>query len=64
MILGKPTLQTVLKLIEDEGCPRCGDTPPIIHVNGPDEIVLECGQVLDAKRWIDSSEPKDEADDT
>lgn len=23
-------------------------------INGPDEIVLECGDVLDPTRWIDS----------
>ena len=53
LIIGKPTLQTVIDLIEDEGCPVCGESPGGIQVNGPNEIVLGCGHVLDAQAWID-----------
>jgi len=48
MILGKPTLQTVLDLIEDEGCPLCRAAPGVVQVNETDEIILGCGHVVDA----------------
>lgn len=40
--------------IDFDGCPFCGEQPDAIHVNGPDEIVLEgCGHVVDAMKWAD-----------
>lgn len=59
MILGKPTLQTVLSHLKEEGCPRCGKLPNQIQINGPDEIVLECGHVVDEKVWIDIYDGED-----
>jgi hypothetical protein len=48
-------LRPILDSIRFEGCPYCGEVPGFIHVNGPDEIVLEgCGHVVDAKVWADS----------
>jgi hypothetical protein len=56
MILGKPNLQSVLDLIDAEGCPRCGEPAGTIFVDGPSEIILEgCGHVVDVKSWIDAS---------
>lgn len=52
MILGEPTFQAILDQIEAEGCPRCGEPAGTISVNGPSEIILECGHVVDATRWI------------
>lgn len=47
-------LQPILDAIEMDGCPFCGNTPAMIHVNGPDQIVLEgCGHVVDAESWAD-----------
>ena len=54
LIIGKPTLQTVIDLIDDEGCPICSDPAGGIQVNGPNEIVLGCGHVVDAQAWIDA----------
>jgi hypothetical protein len=57
MILGKPTLQSVLDLIDAEGCPHCGEPAGTIFVDGPNEILLEgCGHVVDATGWIDEGE--------
>lgn len=53
MILGDSTLQSVIDFLQDDGCPRCGELQSAIDVNGPDEIVLECGHVIDATRWIE-----------
>lgn len=53
MILGEPDFQTVLDLLEDEGCPVCGEPAGGIEVRGPDKIVLSCGHVVDAKNWFD-----------
>jgi hypothetical protein len=56
MILGEPTLETILDLISEEGCPLCGDDPGAILVNGPSEITLNgCGHTIDAEPYIDSS---------
>lgn len=55
MILGEPTLETILDLISEEGCPRCGEDPGAILVNGPSEIILNgCGHTLDATPYINS----------
>ncbi len=58
MILGTPTLETVVEMVQEEGCPACGERPSHVSVNGPDEIVLSCGQVIDAKEWIESHSPE------
>ena len=48
-------LQPVLDAIEFDGCPRCGEEPEMISVNGPQEIILHgCDHVLDAKAWADA----------
>lgn len=48
VILGEPTFQSILDYIEEEGCPRCGELPIIININGPQEVVLDgCGHVID-----------------
>lgn len=53
---GKPTFQTLLRLIDDMGCPGSGELPSSIQVLGPDAIVLEgCGHVLDAREWADEA---------
>lgn len=53
MILGKPTFQSSLDHLEDEGCPYCGELPSTIHINGPEEIVLEsCGHVVDGTEYL------------
>lgn len=31
-----------------------------LQVNGHDEIILECGHVDDATRWIDDREPEED----
>lgn len=46
-------LRPVLDSIEFDGCPFCGERPSMINVNGPDEIALNCGHVLNAKAWAD-----------
>lgn len=48
MILGEPTLQSVIELLQDDRCPRYGELPIELQVSGPDEIVLECDHVVDA----------------
>ena len=48
-------LQPVLDAIEFDGCPRCGEEPEMISVNGPQEIILHgCGHVLDVQGWADA----------
>lgn len=38
-----------LEIGEADGCPRCGELPVTISVNGPSAIILEgCGHVVDA----------------
>lgn len=54
MILDKPTLQNVLELVQEEGCPACGELPSHVSISGPDEVRLGCGQVIDAKEWNES----------
>lgn len=49
----------MIELLQDEGCPRCGELPSGYRVNGPDEIVLECRHVVDAKAWIDEQNAQD-----
>lgn len=44
MIPGKPTLQTVVDLIEDEGCPRCGELPGWIDITAPGELFIIADQ--------------------
>lgn len=56
MILGEPTLQNILDLIETDGCPHCGGDPGAVSINGPSEIILhECGHIVDATPFIDAS---------
>lgn len=61
MILGEPNLQSVLDLIEADGCPLSGKQPGAIQFNGPDGIILECEHNLGAKAWIDSYHNHNEA---
>lgn len=44
------------------GTSYCGELPATISVNGPNEIILECGHVVDAKGWIDSHYRDDDPD--
>lgn len=54
MILGEPTFQMLIELIGEVGCPRYGELPGTIFVDGPSEIILVgCGHVVDARGWID-----------
>lgn len=46
-------IQPVLDALA-ERCPVCGEKPNSIHVLGPDAIVLDCGDVWDAKEWADA----------
>lgn len=46
-------IQPVLDALA-EGCPECGEMPNSIQVLGPDAIVLDCGDVWDAKEWADA----------
>lgn len=63
MILGEPTFQTLIELIEDVGCPHCEQLPEGIQINGPEEIVLGgCGHVIDATKWIDTDETQEDED--
>lgn len=52
MILGDPTLQSVLDLIESDGCPRYGELLGEIRVHVPNKIVLMCDHIVDAETWI------------
>lgn len=53
MILGKPTLRSVLDLMEADGCPYSSDLPVTISLNGPTEVLEGCGDVVDATRGKD-----------
>lgn len=52
-------LRPVLDSIEFDGCPLCGERPTMSDVNGPDEIVLSCGHVIDARAWADEQFDRD-----
>lgn len=55
MILGKPTMQSILDYLQAEDCPFCEEYSTEIQVNGVSEVILECGHVVDATRWIDDT---------
>lgn len=53
--IGEPTLQTVLDIINEAGCPVFWVRSTNVQVNGPNEIIVgRCGHVVDNKNWIDS----------
>lgn len=61
MILAKPNFQSVLDLIDADGCPYCGELSGTIFVDGPSEIILKgCGHVVDATKWLDASESEED----
>lgn len=55
MNLGEPNLQSIIDFVQEEGYPDCGEFSGEVHGNGPDEIIFECGHVVDATQWIDAS---------
>lgn len=61
MILGEPNLRSIIELIEAEGCPECGEPTIARSINGPVELILDCGDVVDATSWIDASELQEDS---
>jgi hypothetical protein len=55
LILVKHTSKSALDIIEAYGCPDNGEFPGTIFFDGPSEIVLECGHVVDAEGWIEAN---------
>lgn len=53
MILGEPTFETIIEIIDAEGCPRCGELPMEIFIDGPSDVELSCGHTVDVKRLLD-----------
>lgn len=55
MNLGEPILKAVIEFLQDDGCPLCGEHPTTLDLNGPNEIVLKYGHIVDARPWIKES---------
>lgn len=56
-------LRPIVEAIEIEGCPLCGEQPVGIQIDGPQDIRLTCGHLLDAKRWADEQYEKHQSED-
>lgn len=54
MIIGEPTFQADFEWIEVDGCPRCGRNSMEIFINGPHDIILSCGHVVDVAPLINT----------